>query len=305
MNHREKQNIMNDNKLLCTYGEFKNIPLLKTQKYFYNPELSLPINNNFCFVDVIASDNISIGHKFISLNKNKPVMIMMVDKEFNGANMDILGNITDYEYILKSNFYKTLNDKNLYPLNDGEINFIQNLFIFRDNNYNISENKYSIPAIIFSPIKNPVILGQYMLTDDYLSYQKSIEAIFQGAFVAGLDTLILSDMGIISYGIPVGEFLEIINICILKYCTLFKFIIFAIQPKNQRDLELIDLLIERLVKPQYLNVSNNSINPINPINSNHPNQQNHQMINPNNQMINPNHQMINNQMINPNKQNYN
>jgi hypothetical protein len=248
----------------------------------------------------------------------------MVDKEFNGANMDILGNITDYEYILKSNFYKTLNDKNLYPLNDGEINFIQNLFIFRDNNYNISENKYSIPAIIFSPIKNPVILGQYMLTDDYLSYQKSIEAIFQGAFVAGLDTLILSDMGIISYGIPVGEFLEIINICILKYCTLFKFIIFAIQPKNQRDLELIDLLTERLVKPQYLNVSNNSINPINPINSNHPNHQlinpnhpnnqminpNHQMINPNNQMINPNHQMINNQMINnqminPNKQNYN
>ena len=90
-----------------------------------------------------------------------------------------------------------------------------------------------------------------MLTTDYLNYQKTIEAIFQCAYIAGKDTILFSDLGILSYGIPIIELIEIINICILKYCTLFKFIIFSIPPNNTK--KIFDMLSNSIIKPQHFN----------------------------------------------------
>lgn len=253
MNHREKQFIMNENRLMCNHGILKNIPVYKTQKYKYNSELTIPTNSTFCVVEVMSADIITVGQKFSTTKNTKPVIVIHVDKQFNGSNLDNLNNVTNDDFILRSNYYKTMNVNNLYPLNDGEITFNQTVLIFRDEKYEVTPNqKYGIPVITFSPIKQPVLLGAYMRPDDYLGYQESIEAIFQGACIAGCDTLILSDMGCSSYGIPPNEAIEILNICILKYCTLFKFIIFAIPVRSPSDMNLIAMLTNGLVKPQSL-----------------------------------------------------
>ena len=59
--------------------------------------------------------------------------------------------------------------------------------------------------------------------------------------------------GTVSYGIPITELIEIINICILKYCTLFKFIIFAIPSNNVESKKIYDILSNSIIKPQHFN----------------------------------------------------
>ena len=252
IDHRAKRDIMTENKYLCSHDMFKNIPTTKTQKYKYNGELTIPANDNISVVEIMATDLFTLGHKFVSMKTVKPAMVYMIDKEFNGSNIDILKNVTECDFVLRSNFYKTMNAENIYPLEDGEITYAQNVFIFRDEKYEISSQKYIISVITFSPIKNPVLLGSYMRPDDYLGYQETIESIFQGACVAGHDTLILSDMGCLNYGIPINEAIEILNICILKYCTLFKFIIFAIPVNNPTSMNLFAQFAKGIIKPQSL-----------------------------------------------------
>ena len=255
INHRQRQELMNENKYLCSYDKYKNKHMTPTQKYVYDSESVMPINTTFGTVEIFFSDILGVAHKFYDMQQYKPVVINMVDREFNGSNMDILSNITETDIMLRSNFYKTINGRNLYPLNDGEITYAESVLIFRNEKYQEINDIFETSMITFSPIKNPVLLGQYMLTNDYLGYQKSIEAIFQGAYIAGRDVIIFSDLGILSYGIPITELLEIVNICILKYCTLFKFIVFAISPKNQESKKIFDILSNSIVKPQQLNES--------------------------------------------------
>jgi hypothetical protein len=297
INHRQKQEIMNENKYLCSYDKYKNKNTPITQKYIYNSEIIIPMNISFCTVDIILADIISVAQKFCQMNKFKPVMINIVDKTFNGSNIDILNSITETDIILRSNFYKTINHRNLYPLNEGEIAYAENVLFFRNEKYQEINDIFEISLITISLIKNPILIGEYMLTNDYFSYQKTIEAIFQCAYIAGKDIVIFSDLGVLSYGIPITELIEIINICILKYCTLFKFIIFSIPSNNIESKKIFDILSNKIIKPQHFNeiVHTNLNNQI---------IQNNQMMQ-NNQMIHNNQMMQNNQMIHNNQMIYN
>jgi hypothetical protein len=182
----------------------------------------------------------------------KPVIILFTNKQFDGSPSDILDNISHEDFALRSNYYKTLTVNNVFPLYDGEIAYAKNVLVFRDERLEISNNKYTIAVITFALTKKPVLLGPYMRPDDYLEYQESLESIFQGACVAGHDTLIFSDLGANNYGIPSNETIEILNLCILKYCTLFKFIIFAISEKGPGDMKLLAQFNKDLIKPQII-----------------------------------------------------
>jgi hypothetical protein len=260
ISHRQKQEIMNENKYLCSYDKYKNKTTSITQKYIYNPETLIPVNISFCTIDIMFADIINVAYKFYEINKFKPVLINIVDKSFNGSNIIMLNNITEPDIILRSNFYKTINNKNLYPLNEGEVTYSENVLFFRNEKYQEINNIFDISMITFALLKNPPLMGQYMLTQDYFNYQKTIEAIFQCAFIAGKDVILFSDLGVLSYGIPITELIEIINICILKYCTLFKFIIFSISPNISESNKIYDIFVNSIIKPQLFNeiINNNN-----------------------------------------------
>lgn len=244
---REKKTMMNDNILLCNYKELKTVPIYKTLKHKYNSTFEFPENQNICSIEIMTSDIMTIAQHLTINGKSNPVIVHMVDKTFEGDPNELIDHIQNTDLVLRTNFYKST--YNLYPLKDGEITYSQ-VLVFRNETHELIKNTYNISVITFSPTKNPHLINSNMNSHDYIIYQQNIESIFQGAYLMKHDSVILSDLGCINYGIPVDDVIEILNICVLKYCSLFKFIIICIQPKSHIDMNIVSKMTKDIIRPQ-------------------------------------------------------
>jgi len=89
-----------------------------------------------------------------------------------------------------------------------------------------------------------------MKPSEYLAVQQTIESIFQMACFVGHDVIIFPDLGCSVYKIPIDDIIEMLNLCILKYNSMFKFIVFAIPINDSYDMKIFASYSKDLIKPQ-------------------------------------------------------
>ena len=243
-NNDNKNMILTENIKMCTYNEFKMVPIAPTIKYKYD-ELYDGYNNyeTICIVDVVYADIINVAEKFINMN---PVLVYGIDDTFNKPKLYDIRHVSNHDFILRSNYYKTINPDH-FPLKYGEITYAKRIFVFRNDKYDIAEHKFGIATITYPTLIRPKLLLNNLKTNDYILFQQSIETVFQCASICKHDVLLLSDMGSISLGIPIDDIIEILNICILKYCGIFKFIIIGIANENHHK-----IMNSKIIKPHSL-----------------------------------------------------
>lgn len=252
-----KKSIITQNIWLCEYGILKNLPVTKTVKNNFNNNLLLQEGNNFCDVIVNNISAITIARELI-LNKMNPIILNLVTEEFTGSNMTNPNGIIDDTLYLITNYYKSNINSGHYPLNNTEITLTPNVIVFRNENYSFLNSKeyFKIDIITASPIYEPKLEEKdgikYYNFDDYLSTKELIENIFQTAYQTNHDALILNDLGCNHFKHPIGDLVDIINLCILKYGSLLKYVFFSIPIKHESDLAIFAYFSKQIIKPQDL-----------------------------------------------------
>jgi len=298
-NERQRKEIMSNNKLLCSYKQLANIPIFPPTKCKYNSDLKISQNLNLPTVQIVNSSCISVAHNFIQMNDKtiNPVIVSTINRDFSSENALTLENINDKDFALRSNFYKIIEKYNSFPLCEGDVLHIKNLFIFRDAHYQINNGAFGISTIVTSFIDKPELIDDNMTTDNYFDVLQTVEAIFQCASIAGHNVLILNDVGVKYYDIPVSDIIEILNICILRYSAYFKSIVIAFSASNSTDRKNLEIMQNDIIKTQNILYENDDQMNNNQMNNNqmNNNQMNNNQMN-NNQMNN--NQMNNNQMNN-------
>lgn len=251
MDNNTKKNLFWQIKNLCSFGSLEKAPIKISQTCDFNELFSEspPQNNNICFVETLPCHSLSVAKKAFD-SGYKPAVVNIVDISFNGGNMDIGEGIFDDIFHLSTNFYKTLNATKLYPIKNDRVVYAKLLLVIRDDNLNMLSKPYFTSVITCSACSNIKKIDDRLSTTEYMNTQKTIECIFQTAFAAGHDMLILNDF-LSSTGIyPYKDIVEIYNACILKYVSLFKFIVIAFPVKNKLHSKLMEYFSETIVKPQ-------------------------------------------------------
>lgn len=250
--------IFRQNKQECSYGIFRNIPVSKPIKCNYNENYIIKEGDNITVVDIMNINSIDISKKFIDKGYN-PVVINLVHSDFSGIEIEN-GTGVDPIFLLRTNFYKTIGNENLYPLKDMETVYSPYLHVFRDMTAVINTGFYisSITAPIINKMK---LTDKNMSSNNYISTLKTIETIFQTANRAGHDVIIFPEFKIKdvkdkikSTKYPPKDLIEIFNTSIMKYAYSFKFIIFSIQ-----DIKISYKFNDTIIKPQDIIVEDDEI----------------------------------------------
>ena len=302
-----KKKVMQENMTLFEIGNFKNLPVIKSTKHLKNDNMQIFDTNVFCEVFVIKnSQSITLARECI-LKKMNPAVINVVTDQFNGSNIPSSEGMYDDTINLRTNFYKTLN-QGFYPLKKNEVVYSPFITVIRHDNFNFlnPQQFFRVALITATPISEPKLENDSFGLDDYISTKDTIENIFQVAIQHSHDVLILTDFGCTIDKNPISDIVDIFNICILKYGSFFKYIIFSINTTQQIQIDeaIYFYFFKNIIRPQDL-ISNT--NPSIQIDNNQtvinqmPNQIPNQII-PNqmpNQMISNqiSNQMVQNQMI--------
>ena len=229
---KQRASIYNQNKMICNNGFLQNILINKSEKYYHTTEFNNMMIDNKPVINVLPNDCLEIAQLFIT-NGYNPTVLNMADVSFPGGGIEMGGYAQEESLFCRSNYFKTLNlQTGLYPINGAECIYSKNVFVFRDTNLNFLDKPFYVSFIACAAIKEPELLSKNFTQNDYDMTFKKIELIFQTAFLKGHNCLILSAFGCGAYKNPKHQIAEIFNKLIGIYGHLFKFIIFAILPKN-------------------------------------------------------------------------
>jgi uncharacterized protein (TIGR02452 family) len=224
--------IYNDNKMLFTYGYLKHTPFYNSEKYFHESDFIEYFLDNTPVINVIPVDCLDVT-KYLKSNGYNPVVLNMADVNFPGGGIELGGYAQEESLFCRSNYFKTLNvETGFYPINKEECIYSPNVFINRDSKLNLSKTPFYVSFIAVAAIKEPKLINNKFSSEDYNLTLKKIEVMFQVASFKKHDSLILSAFGCGAYKNSKKDIVEIFNNCIKKYGHLFKFIIFAILPKD-------------------------------------------------------------------------
>ena len=246
-----KKNLVSDNMKYCNIGPLKNLPLGRPIKNNYN--------NNFCFgeTDFFADVYIVKDIHAISLAKEymlkhfNPIILNTVTKEFDGNNIPSSQGILDDIINVRTNFYKT--SANYYPLKYSEVIYSPCITVIRNDSFVINPPEFfRINLITATPVNSPKLEDGMLNLEDYIVTKETIENIFQTAAQTNHDVLILNDFGCVSEKIPVNELVDIFNLCILHYGSLFKTIIFSIQAITPAQEAIYYYFLKNIIKTQEL-----------------------------------------------------
>lgn len=224
--------IYNQNKMICNNGYLQNIPINKSEKYYHTSKFNNVIIDNKPVINVLPNDCLEVAQRFIICGYN-PVVLNMADVSFPGGGIEMGGYAQEESLFCRSNYFKTLNlQTGLYPITSAECIYSKDVFVFRDTNLNFLSSPFYVSFIACAAIKEPKLSNNCFTQNDYDMTFKKIELIFQIAFLKGHNCLILSAFGCGAYKNPKHQIVEIFNKCIDIYGHLFKFVIFAILPKD-------------------------------------------------------------------------
>lgn len=257
MKHIKKKYIT-DNMKFCEIGPLKNLIIGKSIKNNFNSNFSFSDTNTFSDVHVVQNLHpITIAKEYL-LKKNNPIILNVVTREFDGNNIPSSQGMLDDMINVRTNFYKTVSGH--YPLRYSEVIYTPLVTVIRNENLLINPNEFfRLNIITATPVSDPKLEDGILNLEDYIMTKETIENIFQTAAGTNHDILILNDFGCGSQKIPVGDIVDIFNICILNYGSLFKSIIFSITTKDDIDEAIYAYFLKNIIRPQDLiqNVPNN------------------------------------------------
>lgn len=252
--NRVKKYMMQQNIYACKFGIFQDLPVMKSQKSFYNDDFNIAPPYEYGNVLVNTKHSIDVANEYAQNGLN-PVVVNTVSKDFTGNNLDMSEGILDAYINIRTSFNKTLNTYGLYPLNDGVV-YAQNVYIIRDDAMQFvkKEQVKKISMITVSLDKDieyeTVINEKHFPVDKYIEISQMIETIFQTAIVGKNDTIIFDDFGCKTYNYPINNIISMLNTSIYKYGHLVKNIVVAINVSNHNEMGYSTKFNENLVHPQ-------------------------------------------------------
>ena len=251
MDLKQRKIFIQQNTYGCKFGIYQKLPIMKSQKNFYNENFNVAPPYEYCSVTVRHSHPIDIAYEFSQMG-DKPVVVNTVSSDFNASNLDACEGFKDYNMNLRTSFVKTVNALNLFPLNGLEVVYAPRVYIIRDDVMNPIPvpNVGKMSMITVSLIDELKLQKKHFQIDDYVKVSQIIETIFQTAIIGGNDVLIFNDIGCKTNNYPVEDVVDIINGCIYKYGHMFKHVVIGLFVRNQAELGYNSYFNEHIIHPQ-------------------------------------------------------
>lgn len=258
-----KKTIM-ENKAKFIIGPYKD-PQIEWRKNNYNKNIVLREPLSVPFVEIWDLSSTDIIAKLYWDEKNKslsnphnlkPCIIVTIDHDFDGIDKEKVYSIHDLNLYIKSNLFRILQNESAFPLKPDMNIFVKNIHIIGLNNENHFRRNPSQTGVIVSPLViKPNKIKNNLRTPDFKRLNLMIETIFQTAYLAGIDTLILPDFIMDDDDSYVHNIANIINYQITKYGYFFKYIFISVpQGKNQAKLNIFNAYNKFIIRPQnYIN----------------------------------------------------
>lgn len=256
-----RKKYITDNMKFCELGPLKNLPLGKSIKNNYNSNFTILDTNSFTDVHIIQNIHpITIAKEYLIKNNN-PIILNVITNEFNGENIPSSQGMLDDIINVRTNFYKSATGLGIYPLKYSDTIFTPSITVIRNENFEINPKEFfRINIITASCLIEPKLEDDMLNLDDYILTKETIENIFQTAINSNHDILILNDFGCKTFKMSISDIVDIYNICILNYGSLFKSIIFSINTNDDIDYAIYTYFLKNIIKPQNLNNNDNNLN---------------------------------------------
>ncbi len=228
--------IYDENKHLCTEGQFKDVKSHPSELVTFNNNLlPIPLYED-ATIQVMDMDCLEMAKMMID-NKFKPLVLNVGNANSPCGNNFCQNNLLDAQEELlfcRTNFFKTLTvNADFYPLNSFVAIYSPQVFIFRNQELDFVKEPYYVSFVTASPIMKPVLMNGRMDENHYNLTFGKIDTIFQIGMSKGFDSLILTAFGCGIHGNPPYQIVEIFNRCIQRWKNSFKVIVFAI-PSYER-----------------------------------------------------------------------
>ena len=281
MDTKFKKNIVLQNNYICKAGYLQNKTNYNSYKNNFNNDYNVGIPVKFCDVFILKIHPLTIAKEFHNCNLN-PVVVNLVTEKYSEHNIDNLEGVYDELLNLRTNFQCISKQNNNFPPKENEVIYTPQVMVIRDETLNLIQNYSNIFKVSFitllSKPESYKILQYYESKDNsensedsdesdtesdknkeiknilsaetYLHYKSRIELILQTAHYANNQVIIFNDFGCLTDKIPVDDFVEIFNSCILKYGHLFNQIVFAINVRTPAEQLFYENILNNIIKPQ-------------------------------------------------------
>lgn len=251
MNDTEKKQIIDEN--IKIIKNIQHLCEIKPVKIYYNKNFKFKETNQFCDVEILPINSITLCKQY---EQYRPVILNTIDHKFNGLEIDNYKNCTNEMIYLRTSFSYQCLRKDMYPLKLSEVVYSSKVIVMRDENLELTSDVIEISIITANPIQNLIMKKNIMNLGDYFLTKDTIENIFHTAYLNGHQVLILNDFGCKKFNIPVQDLIDIYNMVVLTYGSLFKLIIFSIEIMNQEERKYYNMFENGIIKPQNLVLNN-------------------------------------------------
>lgn len=275
MDTKFKKNIVLQNNYICKAGYLQNKTNYNSYKNNFNNDYNVGIPVKFCDVFILKIHPLTIAREFLNCNLS-PAVVNLVTEKYSEHNIDNLEGVYDELLNLRTNFQCISKQNNNFPPKENEVIYTPQVMVIRDEALNLIQNYSNIFKVSFITIlskpESYKFLNYYETEDTedstedsndenkeiktitsaetYLQYKARIELILQTAHYANNQVIIFNDFGCITDKMPVDDFIEIFNSCILKYGHLFHQIVFAINVRTPVEQIFYETLLNKIIKPQ-------------------------------------------------------
>ena len=280
MDTKFKKSIVMQNNYICKFGYLQNKTTYTSVKNHFNEEYNVGIPIKFCDVFILKIHPLIIAKEFYNCNLN-PVIINLVSEKYTEHNIENLEGVYDEILNLRTNFQTISRQNNNFPPKENEVIYTPQVLVIRDEMLNQTQNLYKVSFITITSKPEDYLILKYseeesddedsensknskeknisriFSAETYLLFKTKIELIFQTAHYAGNQVVIFNDFGCIQDNLPIDDFIDVMNSCILKYGHLFKEIIFAIPVRTPKEQMLYEKFMEKMIKPQNIMTEDN------------------------------------------------
>jgi len=254
MNNQTKKFLVHQNIYACRFSIFKNLPVLKSQKNFYNENFNITPPYEYANVQVNkVSHPLDVAYEYIKMGC-KPVIINTVTENFSGTNIDVCEGFIDPMINIRTSFNNTLNVSTLLPLKYGEAMYAPVAYIIRrgDNMQMLTSQQVIKISIITLVAAEEINTSKKKFKfDDYVKILQQMETAFQTAILGGNDTIIFNDFGCKSNNYPLDDIINMFNGCIYKYGHMIRNIIIAPFVTKQAEMGYASGFEDKIVRPQH------------------------------------------------------
>ena len=225
-------NIYQDTKKKCNIIKIKNKSVLYDITRL-NLDLSfIPVYTDTT-VEVKNEDTLDMSLRLVN-NKLNPLVLNMASDWLPGGGVK-KGSMAQEECIFRRTNAFMTHYEQWYPLPKDTVIYSPEVTIIKDSNYKLLDNYNKVAMIAVPAIRNPYIVEDAFILNDYKLMFYKIESIFKIALMHNHDSLVLGALGCGAFNNPPLEVAKIFEIMLRIYKKYFKYIGFAILVVREKD----------------------------------------------------------------------